>query len=206
MRISGLGVAVALAASIGCGILSADRAHANTINVHPCNALGGILGSVADTSFLGYQGAGATQCAVPTPGSTSSTDATAYDIGGPTEANLATNLNAIAGTSFAAADVTKVNGSGGSQTFDIATLYFSLEIGAGAGLGVETAFFQNNSGGILHLTYTDIGSGTTGGGLSSYSSYGAAVPAPFVGPGLPGLVMACGGLVALARRRRLRMA
>jgi hypothetical protein len=31
------------------------------------------------------------------------------------------------------------------------------------------------------------------------------IPAPIVGAGLPGLVMACGGLVALARRRRQKI-
>jgi len=33
-----------------------------------------------------------------------------------------------------------------------------------------------------------------------------AVPGPIVGAGLPGLVVACGALIALARRRRQRIA
>jgi hypothetical protein len=36
-------------------------------------------------------------------------------------------------------------------------------------------------------------------------SSGSSVPAPIVGAGLPGLIAACGGLVALARRRRQRV-
>ena len=46
----------------------------------------------------------------------------------------------------------------------------------------------------------DIGNLTTGN-----TGPVAAVPGPVLGTGLPGLVMACGGLIALARRRRQKI-
>jgi hypothetical protein len=106
--------------------------------------------------------------------------------------------NSFFGTTFAVGDDhrTNIGGSGDNVVFDISTLFFSLTIGM-----QQTAFFQNQTGGTLHLTYTSLP--RVGGGLSHYDQYGAApVPGPVVGAGLPGLALACGGLVSLARRRR----
>jgi hypothetical protein len=46
----------------------------------------------------------------------------------------------------------------------------------------------------------------TAGNVLLGSMTAAAVPGPIVGAGLPGLVAACGALIALARRRRQRIA
>ena len=79
------------------------------------------------------------------------------------------------------------NGAAGSGVFtNIADL----------GLGPLTSFnveYTINTNGIL-------GEANLGINLSAVS-----VPGPIVGAGLPGLVVACGGLLALARRRRRQL-
>jgi hypothetical protein len=55
---------------------------------------------------------------------------------------------------------------------------------------------------FLEVTGTHGADATTYSGSFSFT----AVPAPVLGAGLPALVMACGGLLALARRRRQQVA
>jgi len=57
---------------------------------------------------------------------------------------------------------------------------------------------------FLHVT-DDIGV-FPGGSVSIVDKQFSEIPGPVVGAGLPGLVMACGGLLGLARRRRRRTA
>jgi hypothetical protein len=71
-----------------------------------------------------------------------------------------------------------------------------------------------NGTGVLSLTGFDntIGNFTLttqiGSGIISTTTFSAtaAVPGPIVGAGLPGLIAACGGLLAFARRRRRQYA
>jgi hypothetical protein len=55
---------------------------------------------------------------------------------------------------------------------------------------------------VTSLFVTDDIGVNPGGTISSVEKQFSQVPGPVVGAGLPGLIAACGGLVALARRRR----
>jgi hypothetical protein len=82
------------------------------------------------------------------------------------------------------------SGPGGNPT--VSTITFSI-IGTGLGL------LPNDQGNVFAAHICEVSTG------SACASTFFAVPTPIVGAGLPSLVMACGGLVALARRRRQKI-
>jgi hypothetical protein len=85
------------------------------------------------------------------------------------------------------------SGPGGNPT--VSTITFTI---TGTGLALLPNQFGNVFG-------AHIGEGCTASACAT-THFETPVPAPIVGAGLPGLVMACGGLVGLARRRRQKIA
>ena len=73
--------------------------------------------------------------------------------------------------------------------------------------GVSSTCEGNFTFNSMGFTFLDVTETTRGGNiLLAHLDGNVAVPAPIVGAGLPGLIAACGGLLALARRRRQRLA
>jgi hypothetical protein len=88
------------------------------------------------------------------------------------------------------------------------TAGFDLDAYSFVETGAPTLDIQGS--GFAYLTGFDPTPGTflfttQGNGTVSFSAT-VAVPGPIMGAGLPGLIAACGGLLALARRRRQKVA
>src|SRR5262249_21220135 len=94
--------------------------------------------------------------------------------------------------------------SSGNSCGDLTSLSFHINSVAGLTIG---SFNDPNALGQLFAA--DISSGTavpcgSNGCVPNTGAVDVSVPAPVVGAGLPGLIVACGGLIAMARRRRRR--
>jgi hypothetical protein len=177
--------------ALAAALLLSPAVQANTVTIFDGADQKGTLSDLGvPVTFLGYTSPGVLDNTVPYTAIT-----TAVNPADPTI--LVPIANNYFGTNFATSDEHRTQGNSVSfLVFDIATQYFSFTVGQN-----QTAFFQNQTGGVLHLTYNATG---TAAGVSHYSTYGDpfAVPGPIVGAGIPGLVMALSGLVILSRRRR----
>ena len=112
---------------------------------------------------------------------------------------LAVDYSALAG-------VFLFTGDGGLQ-FQVASAVFE-ETAANNQLSIDAVGTLSLTGfeptpGVFSLSTQGVGLGDPPATTVTFSATTVAVPGPIVGAGLPGILLACGALVAFARRRRL---
>jgi hypothetical protein len=203
-----LGAAVAATALF---VLSAVPSPANAAFITGEISLSGFDNLNLPGGTITFTGANATDTAAETgnflalgtgAGVTFRNTGSSINFNSPTAFTTGSNLTCASGNAgcmwLATNGVTTASFSLTTQTVIPDLVHQTLTI---LGTGVAALSGFDNTPGTFSLTAQTTQGLTTN---LTFSATTAAVPGPIVGAGLPGLVAACGGLLALARRRHRR--
>jgi hypothetical protein len=184
-----LGRPLLAAAAIFWGVAFGAPANANEILITPQNGSDPVTissGDATDQNFVGLVDGFGDQFLAGTFSFSAATGFAPFAGNEAEEAQVLTS-ECDCGVTFVAIDGSKQENP--PLSFEIAGEFFSIKQDG------WIAFFHNVAGEAITVT-TSV--------LVSHSTQ--FVPGPIVGAGLPGLLLACGGLLALARRRRQQIA
>jgi hypothetical protein len=205
------------AALLAGGLLASAPARADTFDLTSDHCTGGCLGGLTSAGTVTVTQTGTNQLhfvVSVAPGftiiNTGFDGSFAFDLNPNqtvTYSNLTAGVSVVGPNPGGAQNLTQFDGFG---SFEYAVLVNAQGGGSGitgplsfdlSGTSLTLASLEQNSSGAFFVVDVRGTNGNTGLVDASVRN----VPGPIVGAGLPGLVIACGGLLALARRRRQKI-